>query len=172
MDLARTSAIVLIKAFAEIFAGRQGYNLKICGDGPRKTQLQRLAFDLGVQTDVEFLGQLSKGEILRRIDGAHVVVLSSRVETFGVPLIEAMARGRPVIATRCGEPITIVTPECGILVEVDNVAQMGAALQQMSTGIKIYDPDAIRQSSLRRYGPEVFRRTAVSMYQAALKNTK
>jgi glycosyltransferase involved in cell wall biosynthesis len=98
------------------------------------------------------------------------VVLSSRVDTFGVPLIEAMARGRPVIATRCGGPSSIVKPGSGLLVEIDNIPQMAAALRQMVTDIQIYDRAAIRQSALDTYGSDAFRRAIDSMYQAALKN--
>jgi glycosyltransferase involved in cell wall biosynthesis len=161
---------ILLKAFAEAFGGQQNYVLKLCGGGPQKAKLQSLACELGVGDQVEFLGQISKQDVLRQVDDSHVVVLSSRVDTFGVPLIEAMARGRPVIATRCGGPSSIVKPGSGLLVEIDNIPQMAAALRQMVTDIQIYDRAAIRQSALDTYGSDAFRRAIDSMYQAALKN--
>ena len=161
---------ILLKAFAEAFRGQQGYTLKLCGRGPQKAKLQSLACELGVGDQVEFLGQISKGDVLRQIDNSHVVVLSSRVETFGVPLIEAMARGRPVISTRCGGPDSIIKPGLGLLVEVDNIPQMAAALRQMATNVEIYNGAVIKQNALDTYGSNVFRRAINSMYQAALTN--
>jgi glycosyltransferase involved in cell wall biosynthesis len=161
---------ILLKAFAEAFRGQQSYTLKLCGRGPQKAKLQSLACELDVGDQVEFLGHISKGDVLRQIDNSHVVVLSSRVETFGVPLIEAMARGRPVISTRCGGPDSMVKPALGLLVEVDNIPQMAAALRQMATNVKIYNGTVIRQNALDTYGSNVFRRAIDSMYQAALTN--
>jgi glycosyltransferase involved in cell wall biosynthesis len=56
-------------------------------------------------------------------------VLTSERETFGVVLIEALAAGLPVIATRAGGPEEIVTSEVGGIVDGDDQAQLVAALR-------------------------------------------
>ena len=162
----------LLKAFKEAFQGQHGYTLKLCGGGPREEELRRLASTLGMSEQVQFLGQLSKPEVLRHIDNAHTIVLSSRIETFGVALIEALARGRPVIATRCGGPTSIVKPSMGLLVDVDSVSQMAGALRRMATDAQKYDGAAIRNSALESYGADAFRKNVASMYGIALSDAR
>jgi glycosyltransferase involved in cell wall biosynthesis len=53
----------------------------------------------------------------------------SDVETFGVALIEALACGLPVVATRSGGPDEVITPEVGILVDRGDVAGLAQALR-------------------------------------------
>jgi glycosyltransferase involved in cell wall biosynthesis len=159
----------VMKAFAEAFHGQESYVLRLCGDGPEMPALKDLVRELGLTGQVEFLGRLSKQDVLRHIDASHALVLGSRIETFGVVLIEALARGRPVIGTRCGGPDTIVESDFGLLVDVDDVPQMAAALRQMTINIQNYDGDAIRRHALRIYGAQAFRDTIASIYQTALQ---
>ncbi len=48
----------------------------------------------------------------------------SEYETFGVVLVEALALGKPVIATKCGGPESIVTPEVGYLISKNSEKEM------------------------------------------------
>jgi L-malate glycosyltransferase len=158
----------VLRAFAEAFKSHSGHVLKFCGDGPKRAELEAVANELGVRGQVDFLGQLPKQEVLRQIDAAHAVVLGSAIETFGVALIEAMARGRPIIATRCGGPDTIVSQECGMLVETGNVAQMAAALKELVQNIGSYNPVEIRERALLRYGSKAFLSRMRAVYQTSL----
>ena len=74
----------------------------IAGDGPDRVALVRLAQELGIGARVEFRGQLDR-EALRRLYGeAHVFVLPSELESFGLAALEARAAGLPVIAMLAG----------------------------------------------------------------------
>ncbi len=75
----------------------------VIGDGPEREPLARLAADLGVADRVELAGQLPHEEALARAATAHVFVMASVDEAFGVAYVEAMAAGLPAIGTR-GEP--------------------------------------------------------------------
>ncbi len=57
------------------------------------------------------------------------MVLVSKVETFGVVVLEALMRGRPVVATRCGEPESIINNLTGKLVEVGDIVPLAGAMQ-------------------------------------------
>ena len=60
------------------------------------------AIRLGIKDDVCFKGRISRNEVFNTICESDVMVLPSDFETFGVVYIEAMACGRPVIATKNG----------------------------------------------------------------------
>jgi teichuronic acid biosynthesis glycosyltransferase TuaC len=75
----------------------------VIGDGPERAPLERLAGDLGLTDQVEFTGQLPHAEALARMRHAHVFVLPSTDEAFGVAYVEAMASGMPAVGA-LGEP--------------------------------------------------------------------
>jgi glycosyltransferase involved in cell wall biosynthesis len=75
----------------------------IVGDGPEREPLARLAGELGVAERVELAGQLPNHEALARAHRAHLFVMPSVDEAFGVAYVEAMAGGLPAIGAH-GEP--------------------------------------------------------------------
>jgi glycosyltransferase involved in cell wall biosynthesis len=90
----------LIRAFAAVRA-RWPARLVLVGEGPKRAELQALAEQLGVATDVEFTGYLSNpGDRLKDFD---LFALSSDTEQLPMALLEAMALGLPVVATRVGD---------------------------------------------------------------------
>lgn len=119
---------VLVQAFARAFGHRPDVCLEIGGDGPQRDELESLAANLGVSGAVRFLGVLSPADVREAMWRANVFVLSSYVETFGVVLIEAMATGLPVIATRCGGPEHLIRDSLGCLVDPGSADQLARAL--------------------------------------------
>jgi glycosyltransferase involved in cell wall biosynthesis len=70
----------------------------IAGDGPERASLEALIRDLGLQGDVRLLGHVSRRQLNAYYAAADLVVLTSRSEGIPLVLMEAMARGRPVLA--------------------------------------------------------------------------
>ena len=80
-----------------------GVRLRIAGDGPMRSEWQRLADEIGVGGRAEFLGAMSLGELGGLYaDAAVVCVPSAWQEPFGYAAAEAMAMGRAVVATPSG----------------------------------------------------------------------
>src|SRR5262249_4592836 len=98
-----------------------------------------------------------------------VVVLPSRAESFGATLIEAMACGTPVVATRCGGPEEVVTREVGQLVPPEDPAALAAALAAVLDRPAQYDPAGLRSYALERSGPPAVSRQLAECYEAALE---
>jgi len=157
---------VLIGAFAQAF-GASDERLVICGDGPLRGELEALAREVGVAERVAFLGKVSRQAVLEEIDRAHVLVISSHVETFGVAAIEAMARGRPVVSTRCGGPEGLVDENNGLLVPPGDVEALAGALQTIAATYGRYDPAAIRAGAVGLYGEAAFLERMMGLYKAA-----
>ena len=100
------------------------------------TQEQEQAFlqrvrELGLQDRVKWMGPLERNEVAQQMRQAHVFVLPSRHESFGVVLVEALACGLPVISTRCGGPEFIVgTSNIGTLVDVGDARGLAATMRR------------------------------------------
>jgi glycosyltransferase involved in cell wall biosynthesis len=156
---------VLIRAFAAAFRADSTAQLRLGGGGPLEPNLRRLAEKLGVSGQVNFLGVLSRDQILAEMSDCEAFVLPSHFETFGVVLIEALALGRPVIATRCGGPEFIVHAGNGLLVEPGDVDRLAAALSEMRANTQRYVPEELRRDVTERFGPDQVAKRLADIYQ-------
>ena len=79
---------------------RSPWQLAVVGDGPKRTQFERLAERLSLQTSVHFYGRLDEAAKLHQLSLSDVLVLPSESsnEAFGIVQLEAMAAGRPSLA--------------------------------------------------------------------------
>jgi teichuronic acid biosynthesis glycosyltransferase TuaC len=146
----------LIEAFAAAFAGEPAVRLRLIGDGPMRSELQRLCAAQDVAGQVEFLGVLASPQVRDELAAADAFVLASDVETFGVAVIEALACGCPVLVTASGGPEHLVNAGNGIVIPPQDPAALREALIRMRHDAGQYDRAAIRAAALELYGPETF----------------
>lgn len=110
-------------------------DIEIIGDGPMLEAWRSLAAKLGVKDRVHFVGWLSQQECATRLRYSVALVLPSLYECGGAVVLEAMAMGKPVIATRWGGPADYLDASCGILVEPESysglVAGFAEAMQKL-----------------------------------------
>ncbi|MGD7033800.1 glycosyltransferase [Methylotuvimicrobium buryatense] len=161
----------LIMAFANAFRGVPLVTLDIGGDGPERESLEALAKHLGIGRRVRFLGALTRDQVADAIAASDVFVLSSRQETFGVVVIEALALGKPVIATRCGGPESIIRPKEGVLVANDNVAALAEAMQRLRSVFHDFSPGIIREGCRSRYSEQAVIERLSQVYHDALSKS-
>jgi glycosyltransferase involved in cell wall biosynthesis len=102
----RKNVVRLARAFGRVGEG----TLTFVGDGPLRPQLEGLA-------GVTVAGRVRHDEVPGWIARSHVVAQPSLVEPFGQALLEALACGRSVVATRVGGPPEFVAPGAGVLVD-------------------------------------------------------
>ena len=158
----------LIKAFAKGFKGENA-TLFIGGDGSQREWLESIAKDEGVQTQVIFLGALSRKEVAKWMAAADVFVLPSRYETFGVVYIEALASGKPVIGALNGGAEDIINEENGYIVPIDDIEELSNKMIAMRNNIDKFDPDYLRKDCLERFSPEVITRKIIKIYEKIRK---
>lgn len=164
---------LLIKAFAKAFKGNSSVKLKIGGDGEEKANLLELVRALNVEDQVVFLGQLTREQVKEEVSSAGAFVLSSKYETFGVVLIEALALGKPVIATKCGGPESIVTPEVGYLVENNSEEELSKAMLELIANKNKFNPENIRAYCLDNFSEKAVVAKLGKVYESVLaKNEK
>ncbi len=149
---------VLLRAFARVHAAHPGARLDIVGDGPRRGEYEALASELGVAAAVRFHGALTRDAIAPMMREADLLVLPSRTETFGIVVVEALACGLPVVATRVGALPELVDSAAGVLVDpadpvalADGIAAALAGLNRVrSAGARSADTRALRARRDRR----------------------
>jgi len=121
---------VLLDALAQLTA--LPWRLTIVGDGSQRATLQQQALCLGLAQRITFSGWLDKEAILAYYRTADVFVFPSRHEGMPNAVLEAMASGLAVVATRiAGNEELIVNGESGLLVPVDDANALAAALQPL-----------------------------------------
>ena len=159
----------LLGAFAQVTSSDSVEpTLNIVGDGPERSRLEDQARDLGLTDQVRFLGRCDRGSVREALWQAHAFVLPSHHETFGVVLLEAMATGLPVLATACGGPEDLVTPETGLLVPPGDPEALAEGLSTLRARWPTFDADAIRTRTREQYGPAAFVRRTRALYRRAL----
>ena len=107
---------------ADAFAGLGRGSLTFVGDGPLRAEVETRA-------RVRVTGRLPHDEIPGWLSAADVVCGPALIEPFGQALLEAMACGRSVVATRVGGPPEFVPPEAGVLVDPLDEDELRRALE-------------------------------------------
>lgn len=146
--------------------------LHIAGDGPELPVFQRMSADLGLTGRVRWLGSVPRDQMPAHYLACDAFVLPSRSETFGVAFIEALAFGKPIIATRCGGPEDIVHERNGLLVTLNSVDDLALAMQQMVAHAGSYTPQALRSDFLTRYSASAALARIEPWYQAVIRSGK
>jgi L-malate glycosyltransferase len=157
----------IVRVFAQINAAEPSI-LVMIGDGPERVEAEAEARELGVADAILFLGKIDA--IAPLLAGAHLFLLTSDKESFGLSALEALASGVPVIGANAGGLPEVVTEgTTGFLFDVGDVDAMAAA------GIQLLgDPvrwramsDAAAADARRRFSQDA----VVAQYEALYERT-
>jgi glycosyltransferase involved in cell wall biosynthesis len=154
---------VLVRAFARLRRRMPGLKLVLGGDHQTDgfksshSELEALIRAERLEQQVEFTGYVPEGDLSRLYSGAALLAFPSLDEGFGLPAVEAMACGLPVVASR-GHALEEVVGDAGLLVDARSEEELAAAMERILT-----DPalaGELRAKSLRRAADFSWRRTA------------
>jgi glycosyltransferase involved in cell wall biosynthesis len=156
---------LLLRALAHLETNQQ-VNCLIVGDGPRMGNLQKIAQDLGIGTQVEFAGSVDNVRDFYWL--SDIFVLPSRWEGLPVALLESMACGLTPLVSSCEGNLEVVTPERdGLSHAVDDLKSLKAQVERLVADaalrrrlgqearrpiVESYGLDAVAESHLRIYG--------------------
>jgi glycosyltransferase involved in cell wall biosynthesis len=122
----------LLQALAVVAKEVPQLSLILVGDGPDRRQLERLARELSVTSHVTFAGRLSEQDTLKEIAASDILVLPSFMEGLPIVLMEAMALGVPVIASRvAGIPELVEDSRTGLLFTPSDWDELAECIQKL-----------------------------------------
>jgi glycosyltransferase involved in cell wall biosynthesis len=118
----RKGVDLAIESFSTL--DRADVELIIAGTGRHEARLENLASDLGIADRVQFLGLVPDNELPALYASSDLFLLLSAYEGYGLVLLESMACGTPVVASRVGGITTVVSGMSGALVsrQTDSIA--------------------------------------------------
>jgi glycosyltransferase involved in cell wall biosynthesis len=166
----RKNVLGLVNAFAQVYAKLPTAKLVIAGpplDQAYAAEVRARAEQLGISSAVQFLGHVSNEELLQAVRNTSVLALFSHEETSPTIIAQALAVGRPVVASQVGGIPEMVTPgETGWLVPAGDEAALADRLlavlsdlpnaQQMgergrSVARQRYEPASVADQTVRAY---------------------
>lgn len=159
---------ILLEAF-KMGNFADGVSLDIVGGGDEQQLLESLVNKYNLSNQVKLLGVKKPEEVGELLCQSDCFVLSSRLETFGIVVIEALAKGLPVVATVSGGPETFVRPEDGVLVSKENPEELAKAMKYMIDHYKEFDSEEIRQHCYNSFSQDVIADKIAEVYQQAMK---
>ncbi len=122
-----------------------GVRLVVAGDGPNRGMLEALARSENVADRVEFLGAVPQAQLRGHYGAADALVLASSREGWANVLLESMACGTPVVASRVyGTPEVVAAPEAGVLMRERSPQGVADAVD----ALRAHYPD---RAATRRY---------------------
>jgi len=152
---------LVIDAVASLQSVLPGIRLLIVGDGEERVALHEQVRQLGLGNAVSFAGAVANDELAQYFSAADLAVLASSREGWANVLLESMACGTPVVATRLwGTPEVVAAPEAGLLVDQRDAPALAAGIASLWSAMP-------PREAVRRYA-QGFSWEATSQAQVAL----
>ena len=121
----------LIEAFGKFCKGKDDVELRLYGGGDKREMLEGIVKNLGIEGKITFLGEQPREVVYEDIGGYSVFVIPSKNEGMSNSMLEAIARGLPIIATNVGGTRELVDERNGFVVEKENTEQICEALEKL-----------------------------------------
>lgn len=145
----------LLQALNKLKKKRNDFTLDIVGDGCDRLEYEKLTKKLGLDEFIKFHGLKTKKEVAIYMQNCDFFIQPSLYETFGVVYIEAMACGKPVIATNVTGPNEIINEDTGIIIPPKNINAIVYAVDQMLDHYENYSPEYISNYINKNFSYEI-----------------
>ncbi len=159
----------LLEAIRIVIKNKQKVVFSIGGGGQLLQHYKAKAKELGLEQHVDWLGEISRSKAREMYRKCHAFVLPSHGETFGVVYAEAIACGKPVIATRCGGPECIVDEYNGLLAEVQDPQDLAQKIFYLMENYSAFDSDRIRKGFEDKFSKRAVIPQIIEVYKSLIK---
>lgn len=139
-----------------------------------QTRLDKIRHELGIAHAIKFVGARPQSQLSLYHAAADLVTMPSHYESFGMAALEAMASGRPVIASNAGGPATIITHGVnGLLTPPDNATELADNIALvLSDSHKAYQLGTAARQRAERYGWSNIGCDVLDIYRTALRHQR
>ena len=138
------------------------------GGGHLMDELKNQSTQLQIEGRIKWYGELNRTDVANLIRASNAVILNSNHENNPVALIEALACGKPIIATSCGGPEDIVNDNNGLLVNVNDSIDLAEKMIQLMKTYDEYNQRVIRSDFEERFSSKVITPKIVKIYQQVI----
>jgi glycosyltransferase involved in cell wall biosynthesis len=158
-----------LNAVKNLSEKRHDFTCFLIGDGPEFSQWKSRADDLGLLGKIVFFTGLKRQkELVKEIQAADFMVLSSNYETFGTVVIECLSCGIPVVATNVGIVPEVINETNGIIIPSGDDKALENAISEMLDQYGSYDPQTIRNTVLAKFDNETIAKQLLEIYQQSI----
>lgn len=161
-------AIAAVKVIVEEMKFKD-VKLTIVGEG-LDNYYQERCLALGMDEYVQFVGRKNKEEVAEILKNNNILVITSAMETFAIPGIEALAAGIPVVATKCLGPEEYIDDKCGKLIDVGDIKGMASAIMEVYQNLDKYDLKYLRKVA-QNYSDNSVAKRAIKMYKELIEGS-
>lgn len=159
----------LLNVLALLKKEQLAFECTLIGDGMDFERLKNYATELNLNENLRFTGLLEGEELAKTLSSADFMVMFSNYENMPVVILEALACGLPVVATRVGGIPEMINKQNGLLVEPGDEAALKVAIIWMSENYQQYNSEKLRASVADIYGFEAVGNVLNNWYLEAVK---
>jgi glycosyltransferase involved in cell wall biosynthesis len=167
LDPVQKNPSLLFQAFAELSKWKKEIQLHIVSDGDFSIFKEEIV-QLKIDQQIVFHGMLEAKEIAAQLQNSDLFVLTSRFETFGVVLIEAISCGLPVISTNVGGVKEIVPIEHGQLVPSENIEELVSAIKEQFSRLNEYNSNEMHLRAIENFSYQAIGKKFSAIYEAII----
>lgn len=160
---------LLINTLSKLSKDGYVFNCNIIGDGPNYNKLKAQIDQLDLSENVFLLGSIPNHELVNYYNESDFFVSSSKKETFGVAITEAMSCGLPVVSIKSGGPEEFITSEVGLLAD-HNIDALVINMKVMLENYKQYNKYLIRKKVDDNYSEQKYLEKMSVIYDEILNN--
>lgn len=159
---------LLIEAFSKAFSDKKNVYLNIVGDGPLYKELKIKIEKLDMEDRIIMHGFLKREKTAEMLKETDAYVSASIIETFGVPFIEAMACGKPVIGIKDSAINSYINNTNGILFNKDDLNDLTNSLIKLYKNRNNYNGKNISNKTMEIFGEKTITTKIVDIYNELL----
>lgn len=158
-----------IEGFAKAFKDNHNVRLHVIGDGPLYNELQQKIIELDMEDRIKMYGFLARDKTAELVRKCDVLVSASVLETFGVPFIEAMSCGKPVIGIKNGPIDNYINESNGLLFDQDNMESFINTLRIIYRNRKSYNEKVISEQAQSLFSEKAVATQLFNIFKYHLK---
>ena len=153
--------LFLIKQFLKKFGGHSQMILTVAGSGPNKDKIIDYLKIFDKYNQVRLFSAPDRKGVLELFQNADCLVVSSKIETFSVVIIEALSCGIPVVSIKSVGPSSILTDRVGILCDNND---LGESLLKIFENRFSYKKDVLRNFVVENYSDKIVSKSLLNVY--------